>query len=140
MSINSYSVLHEFLFHLRTPLAGIRGAGELINKIEIAGNSVPLEAHEWLHKWLPTVNVWWKVAVELTELLGHAEGKDHDWKGLVQQLISALHGVEVAAQEAHDIPLAKTEEPGDLVRMMVQSIDRIYDCYLHMQELFPKMV
>ena len=140
MSISSDSALHEFLFHLRTPLASIRGAAGLINKAEIVGNSVPPEAHEWLHKWLPKVNVWWREAIELTELLGQTEGEDHDWKGSIQQLISTLDGIEVAAREAQDIPLAERKEPGDLVRMMVQSINYIYDHYKDMQELLPTLV
>ena len=140
MSKNSKSALHEFLFHLRTPLASIRGAGALVNKAEIIGISVPPEAREWLNKWLPKVDIWLKAAVELTELSEHVETEDRDWKGLTQQLISTLDGVEVAAKEAHDIPLAETEEPGNLLRMMVQSIAYIDDRYKDMQELLPTLV
>ena len=137
---NSKSALDEFLFHLRTPLASIRGAAAMANKAQIIGVSVPAEAHAWLHKWLPKVDIWLKKADELTELSGQVETEDQDWKGLIQQLISALDGVEVAAREAYDIPLAETEEPGDLVRMMVRSIDYIYEHYKDMQELLPVLV
>src|SRR5688500_12015800 len=113
MSINSKSALHEFLFHLRTPLAGIQGVARLAAKAEITGISVPLQAREWLEKWLPKVDSWLQKVIELTELLGRGETEDQDWKSLIQQLIIDLNGVEIAAREAHDIPLPGTDEPGD---------------------------
>ena len=140
MSISSYSALHEFLFHLRTPLAGIRGAAALANKTEILDIPVPPEAQVWLKKWLPKVNIWYKEAIELTEQLGQAEGEDHDWKGSIQQLISTLDGIEIAAREAHGIPLADKQEPGDVVRMMVHQIDYINNQYKHIQEVLPDLV
>jgi len=140
MSISSYSALHEFLFHLRTPLAGIRGAAALANKTEILDIPVPPEAQVWLKKWLPKVNIWYKEAIELTEQLGQAEGEGHDWKVSIQQLISTLDGIEIAAREAHSIPLADKQEPGDVVRMMVHQIDYINNQYKHIQEVLPDLV
>ena len=140
MSINSKSALHEFLFHLRTPLASIQGVARLVAKAEITGISVPLEAREWLEKWLPKVDRWLQKVIELTELLGRGETEDQDWKSLIQQLMIDLDGVEIAAREAHDIPLAGTEEPGDFVRIMVQGIKYVYDHYKNMEELLPTLV
>jgi hypothetical protein len=139
MSKDSKSTLHEFLFQLRTPLAGIRGVAALANKAEIIGSPFPPEAHEWLSKWLLKVDIWWKEAVGLTELLGQAENEDQDWKGMIEKLISTLDGVEVASKEAHNIPISETEAPGDLVRMMVHSISHIHDYYKDMQELLPTL-
>ena len=140
MSINSKSALHEFLFQLRTPLAGIQGVARLVAKAEITGISVPLQAREWLEKWLPKVDRWLQKVIELTELLGRGETEDQDWKSLIQQLIIDLDGVEIAAREAHDVPLPGTDEPGDFVRIMVQGIKYVYDHYKNMQELLPTLV
>jgi len=80
-----------------------------------------------------------KEAVELTELLGQAKNEDQDCKGLIEQLMSTLDGVKAAAGEAHTIPLPGTDESVDLIRMMVQSISRIYEHYKDMQELLPTL-
>ena len=139
MMKNSKSELHDFLFHLRTPLSSIRGAATLVDEAERLGSPFPLEAREWLGKWMPKVDVWLKEVVELTYLCGESEPEDHDWKKLIQHLISTLDGVEAAAKEANNIPLSEKAEPGDFVRMMVNSIDYINDHYKAMQELLPTL-
>ena len=112
----------------------------MANKTEILDIPVPPEAQVWLKKWLPKVNIWYKEAIELTEQLGQAEGEGHDWKVSIQQLISTLDGIEIAAREAHSIPLADKQEPGDVVRMMVHQIDYINNQYKHIQEVLPDLV
>jgi len=139
MDKNSKSELKEFLFHLRTPLAGIRGAATLVSKVEEVNNSFSLEAHEWLYKWIPKVDVWLKEVVELTEICGIPTPEEQDWKRLIQHLISTLDGVETATREANKIPLSRTEKPGDVVRMMVSSINYINEHYKAMQDLLPTL-
>jgi len=136
---NSRSALHAFLFDLRTPLASIRGAALLIDRAEMPDSLVPAEAREWLSKWLPKVDIWLKNAIELTELYAQSRAEDRDWKKLIQQLMSILEGVETAARDVKDIPLSGKESPGDVLHMIVSSIEYINNSYRAMQELLPTL-
>jgi hypothetical protein len=137
MSNNYESELNEFLFHLRTPLNSIRGTITLVDKAEVVGIKFSPEAREWLRKWAPKVDIWLNEVIELTALYRNSEPQDHDWEKLMQHLLSTLEGAETAAREANDIPLSISEEPGDFVRMMVNSINYINYHYKAMRDLFP---
>jgi hypothetical protein len=139
MSKNSKSELDEFLFHLRTPLASLRGVAILVEKVEIPGNPFPPEAREWINKWMPKVDLWLKKVTELTSMSGESKAEDHNWKDLIQDLISSFDGLEIAASEAHNIPLSEKSEPGDVVRMIVSLIDYINERYKAMRELLPTL-
>ena len=135
----SKSALHAFLFYLRTPLASIRSVATFVDKNEIEDRQFPLEACEWLRKWIPKVDIWFQKAVELTEFCGRSEDEEYDWKALIQQLLFSLEGVEVAALEFNDILSSDKDVSGDLVHMIRNSIEHINDDYKTMQELLPKL-
>jgi hypothetical protein len=141
---NSRSELYEFLFHLRTPLASIRGAAQMADHDERLGSPVPAEARAWIGKWGPKIDTWLDEVMALSALCGRSKSEDHDWKKLIQDLISSLDGVEVAAKEASDIPFSVKEEsdqdgPHMVCRMIINSIGYIHDHYKAMQELLPAL-
>ena len=137
MPKDSKSALYAFLFHLRTPLAGIRTIAAVIDKL--AGTDIPIEAREWFRKWLPKVDLWLNSAIQLTELLGKSESQDQGWKALIQQLLTTLDGVEVAADEAKKIPYSEVIAFGDLLHSIISSIEHISDDYKVMKELLPTL-
>ena len=139
MSMTSKRALHAFLFHLRTPLSSISGLAKLIESAEIPSDKLPSEAHAWLTKWLPNVETWLKSTYDLTEFYGKSKDEDHDWKALIQQLIITLEGVEIAAKEANEIPHSEKNEPGDLLPMIINSMQHIDDSCKEIQELLPTL-
>ena len=139
MSKKSKTALHAFLFNLRTPLASIRGLAALVEKDKRANTQFPLEGHEWLAKWVPKVEVWWNNVLELTELSSRSGVEDYDGKALIKQLMSTLEGVEVAADEAKEIPHSETYVSGDILHMIISSIEHLRDEYKAMQALLPTL-
>jgi len=141
---NSRSELYEFLFHLRTPLASIRGAAQMAEHDERLGSPVPADVRIWIGKWGPKIDTWLEEVMALSALCGRSKPEDHDWKKLIQNLISSLEGVEVAAKEANDIPFSDKEESErdgsqTVCRMIINSIGYIHDHYRAMQELLPAL-
>jgi hypothetical protein len=140
MSNNSKSTLHTFLFHLRTPLSGLSGVKAMIEKDVVPKGRFSPEAHEWVSNWSPDVDVWLKSAVDFTELYFAKDiGKNHDWKALIQQLLSILEGVEVAAREANNIPHSDVDQPGDMLSMLIHSINYVNDRCKEMKDLLPTL-
>jgi hypothetical protein len=139
MSKESKAALHGFLFNLRTPLASIRGFAAFVEKDKTTNAQFPLEGHEWLRRWAPEVEVWWNKTLELTELCGRSNVEDYDWKALIEQLMSALHGIEVAADEATKIPHSETYVSGDMLHMIISSMEHLRDAYKATQALLPKL-
>jgi len=137
MSNKSKTALHALLFNLRTPLASIRGLATFVDKDKTANAQFPLEGHEWLTKWVPKVEVWWNKAIELTELSGRSDVEDYDWKALIEKLMSSLEGVEDAADEARKIPHSATYVSGDILHMIISSMEHLRDEYKAMQALLP---
>ena len=98
------------------------------------------EAHEWVLKWSPNIDVWLKNAVGFTELyFAKDSGKNHDWKALIQQLMSILEGVEIAAREANNIPHSVEDQPRDMVSLLIHSINYVNDRCKEMKELLPTL-
>jgi len=140
MSNNSESALHNFLFHLRTPLAGISGVKAMIEKDVVSKSELPPEAHEWISIWSPKVDGWLKSAVDFTELyFAKDDGENHDWKALIQQLLSILEGVETAARDAENIPHSVENKPGDVLFMLIHSINYVNDRCKETKELLPTL-
>jgi hypothetical protein len=140
MSNNSKTALHNFLFHLRTPLSGINGVKAIIEKNVVLKDEFPPEAHAWLSKWGSSVDIWLKSAVDFTELyFAKDDDESHDWKALIQQLLSILEGVEIAAREAENIPHSNEHKPGDLLFMLINSINYVSDRWKETQELLPTL-
>jgi hypothetical protein len=140
MSNNSETALHNFLFHLRTPLASLSGIKAMLEKGVVSNDKLPSEAHEWITNWATKVDGWLKSAVDFTKLyFAKDDGEIHDWKALTQQLLSTLKDVEIAAREAENIPHSNENKPGDVLSMLVQSINYVNDRYKEMKELLPSL-
>ena len=140
MSNNSKTELHNFLFHLRTPLYGISGVKAIIEKNVALKDELHPEAHAWLSKWASSVDIWLKSAVDFTELyFAKDDDESHDWKALIQQLLSILEGVDIAAREAKNIPHPNEQKPGDFLLMLINSINYVNDRRKETQELLPTL-
>jgi hypothetical protein len=140
MSNNSKSALHNFLFHLRTPLASISGVKAMIEKDIVSKGEFPSEAHEWITNWSPKVDVWLKSAVDFTEIyFAKYDGENHDWKALIQQLLSILEGVEIAAREAENIPHSSEYKAGDGISLLIHSMNYVNDRCKDTKELLPTL-
>ena len=140
MSNRSKTELHNFLFHLRTPLHSVCGVRLLIeNNADIRGEFPP-EAHAWLSKWASSVDFWLKNAVDFTELyFAKDDDESHNWKALIQQLLSILENVDIAAREAKNIPHSNEQKPGDFLLMLINSINYVNDRRKETQELLPTL-
>jgi len=142
MSNRSKTALHNFLFHLRTPLYSVSGVKAVIEKNVVLKGEFPPEAHAWLSKWASSVDIWLKSAVDFTELYFAKDDDDdesRDWKALIQQLLSILEGVEIAAIEAKNIPYSNEHKPGDFLLMLINSINYVNDRRKETQELLPTL-
>ncbi len=140
MSNNSKSALHNFLFHLRTPLTSISGVKAMIEKDVVSKEKFPPEAYAWVSNWAPNVDIWLKTALDFTEsYFAKNDGEDHNWKALIQQLLSILEGVEIAAREAGNIPHASEDKPGDVLSLLIHSINYVNDRCKETKELLPTL-
>ena len=141
MSNRSKIALDNFLFELRTPLHSVSGVRMLIeNNADLRGEFPP-KAHAWFSKWASSVDIWLKSAVDFTELYFAKDDNDegHDWKALIQQLLSILEGIEIAAREAKSIPHINEYKHGDFLSMLINSINYVNDRRKEIQELLPTL-
>lgn len=140
MSNDSKTALHNFLFHLRTPLASLSGVKAMVEKGVVSKDELPSEAREWVTNWATNVDRWLKSARDFTEFyFAKDNGEIHDWKVLIQQLLSLLEGVEIAARDAEKIHHSSGNRPGDVLFVLVHSINYVNDRCKEMKELLPTL-
>jgi len=95
-------LLHSFLFHLRTPLASIKGASQAARNMP----DIQVDVISWLEKWLPSIEGW-IVAEEKAHLLLRDE-QEHDWEQIVYEMAKNMKDVSFAYAEGASLDLPES--------------------------------
>ena len=111
-SLGDSYLLHKFLFHLRTPLSGIRGASLLAKQMH---EKLPKSLFTWLEKWRPAVEKW--LSAEVTAHSYFRDGEAHDWKEIIYEMAENMKDVSVAYIEGQDLEVPESPEGKMIVRL-----------------------
>ena len=111
-SSDSLDLLHNFLFHLRTPLSSIKGASQLAKQMK---EKVPINLLEWLDKWIPSVERW--ISAEETVHVSLQDGKQHDWKLIVYKMAEDMQNVSTALTEGQALKISESPETKMIIEL-----------------------
>lgn len=98
MDTNRQFLLHNFLFHIRTPLHGIKGALYLSN---LWNENISPETLNWCEKWKPAIELWVET-IEAANLF-LIDDLNHNWEEVVFDISEKMKDVNIAHHEIQAI-------------------------------------
>jgi hypothetical protein len=119
ISLNSSYLLNTFLFHLRTPLHGIKSASQIAKQYP---EKVHVSVHNWLKEWTPVVDAW--ISAEANAHL-YKDGKEHNWKQIVFEMAENMKDADVACDEAQNFEIPESDEGKMVVELTKHGIEYV---------------
>lgn len=113
MSVSDSSdLLHNFLFHLRTPLHSIKGASRLAKQMK---ETLSPNLLGWLDKWIPSVERW--IFAEENAHVSIQDGNEHDWKLIVYEMAEDMKDVSTAFTEGKSLEIPESPESKMIIKL-----------------------
>ena len=104
-SLSDSDLLHNFLFHIRTPLSSIKGASRLAKQMN---ENLPISLLNWLDRWTPSVERW--ISAEEKVQISLQDSKQHDWKQIVYEMAKDMQDISTAFAEGQDLESPESPE------------------------------
>ena len=114
-SLDGPFLLSKFLFHLRTPLSGIKGASQLARHMN---KNLPANLLNWLEKWNPAVERW--IIAEEKAHTFLRDGEEHDWKQIIYEMAEDMKDVSIALAEGQTLEIPESPEGEMIISLAVR--------------------
>jgi hypothetical protein len=118
-SDDSY-LLHNFLFHLRTPLYSFKGAFKLAKQWN---GKIPVSLLKWLEKWTTSVDMW--ISAEEKAHSFSRDSETHDWEQIVFEMAENMKDVSIAFSEAKALEIPESTEGAMIFEMAFHGIENL---------------